>query len=198
MPQSIIKHTRPIHNNTFIYHPIQEAVLMELYMTNLQENKSCLIRSRFNQMCLMTFFKAAIDLQSVTDPGRAFHSVVTAILKTRSRNPQAIKLLSNKQLRINEELCSNTCQVRRSCFGKELFINMYTYTHLFIYKNIPFKNIIIKFGIDIPRPFFGMALNGFWKRPLQILPRPARFTPHHMHVRAVTERSSGRRHLEVI
>ena len=46
------------------------------YMTNMKDNKCHLIK------CVLgLFFKASIDLQSVTDPGRAFHSLAAEILK---------------------------------------------------------------------------------------------------------------------
>ena len=51
-----------------------------LYMTNTQENKLHLIKSRFKQMCLKTLLKALIDLQSLIDPGRAFHSLRAAMV----------------------------------------------------------------------------------------------------------------------
>ena len=59
-------------------------------MTNIQENKLNLIKSRFKQMCLKTCLKEPIDLQSVIDPGRAFHSLRAAILNAQSSNPLSL------------------------------------------------------------------------------------------------------------
>ena len=56
-------------------------------MTNIQENRLDLIKSRFKQMCLKTFLKASIDLQSVIDLGRAFHGFGVTILNARSPKP---------------------------------------------------------------------------------------------------------------
>ena len=50
----------------------------------IQEHKSHLVKGRFKQMCLKTFLKVPIDLHSVIDTGRAFHSLGAAILKVRS------------------------------------------------------------------------------------------------------------------
>ena len=48
-------------------------------------------------------------------------------------------------------------------FGKELFLNMYIYMHLFMC-----EKIIIKLGVGFAKTFFGMALNAFWKIALQL------------------------------
>ena len=54
-----------------------------LYMTNMQENKLHLIKSRFKQ----DFKKAPLDLLSVIDPGRSLHTLGAEILKARSTKP---------------------------------------------------------------------------------------------------------------
>ena len=46
-----------------------------LHDKSIEEHKFHLINSRFKQMCLKTFLKASIDLHSLIDPGRAFHSL---------------------------------------------------------------------------------------------------------------------------
>ena len=62
-----------------------------LCMTNIGENKLHPIKSRFKQMCFKAKkTKPPVDLKSVIfiDPGRAFHSLGTAILKAHS--PQCL------------------------------------------------------------------------------------------------------------
>ena len=49
------------------------------YMTNILENK--LYLDRYKRMFLRTFLKSLIDLQSMIDPGRAFHHLREVILK---------------------------------------------------------------------------------------------------------------------
>ena len=56
-------------------------------MTNIQENKLHPIKSRFKQLCLKTLKNAPIDLQSVMDLGRLFHSLEAIILKAEFPKP---------------------------------------------------------------------------------------------------------------
>ena len=71
-----------------------------------------------------------------------------------------------KWIALQESRLQWQCHVQRSCFGKELFINnIHTYIHM--WKSTSF-NIIIKLGIGIASPLWGMALKAFWKRALHI------------------------------
>ena len=63
-------------------------------MTSIQENKLRLIKSRFKQIVLRLLKTTPIDLQSdlqsLIDPGRAFHSLGAAILKAQSPKPLSL------------------------------------------------------------------------------------------------------------
>ena len=52
----------------------------------------------------------------------------------------------------------------RSCLGKEVYINVYTYTHIYLCEKLFTKNTIFELVISIPSSFSGMPFNTFWKR----------------------------------
>ena len=60
------------------------------------------------------------------------------------------------------------CQVRRSCFGKVFFINVYIYMRIYLCAKLFTRNTIFELGIGIENSFSGMTLNTFRKITLHI------------------------------
>ena len=71
--------------------------------------------------------------------------------------------------RVKHQSKNRRCDLnRRPCIGKELFINMYIYSHIHMCEKVFTKSTIFELDIGIASSFSGMAVNAFWKRTLQI------------------------------